>query len=119
MSRQIIISYQINNITTNIDIGEWYMLGHQQISYQFWSLPILKEIGLERLIVLGYADPVDFVGWEDLEDLDKEISLLEDNFELINFDEGTKKRWFRNLRSSLNRLIVLSPKDSIPFFEIG
>jgi hypothetical protein len=119
MSRQIIISYKQNNIETRIDIGEWYMLGHQSASHEFWSLPILKKIGLERLTVLGYSDPVYFGGWEDLEDLDKEISLLEDNFEVIDFDEATKRRWFRNLRSSLNRLIVLSPKDSWPLFEIG
>jgi hypothetical protein len=119
MSRQINISYKQNNVETQIDIGEWYMLGHQTTSHEFWSLPILKEIGIKRLAVLGHSDPVYFEGWEDLEELDKEISLLEDNIEIIHFEEDTKKRWLRNLRNSLNRLIVLSPKLSNPLFEIG
>ncbi len=119
MSRQIIISYEQNNKTTNIEIEEWYLLGTQNISYKFWSLPILKEIGIKRLAVLGHSDPVYFEGWEELEELDMEISLLEENIELIDFDEDTKRRWLRNLRNSLNRLIVLSPKESNPLFEIG
>ena len=119
MSRQISISYTKDNQITELNIHECFLFGHQSMSLEFWSLPILKEIGLQQLTVLGYADPIYFFGWEGLEDLDREITLLENNFDIINYDEETKKRWFRNLRSSLNRLIELSPKDSEPLFEIG
>jgi hypothetical protein len=85
----------------------------------FWSLPILKKIGLERLIELGYTDPIGFSGWEDLKELENEISLLEKNKNLIDFNEKLLNRWITNLRYCLNSLIEVSPQNSEPNFMIG
>lgn len=126
MSRSISIWYSQDGKDTTIDTDYNDLLGAQQVSLKFWSLPILKKIGLERLVVLGYTDPIGFTGWEDLKELENEISILENeisilekNKDLINFDEELLNRWIANLRYCFDSLVEMSPQNSEPHFLIG
>jgi hypothetical protein len=119
MSRSISIWYSKENKSVDIDTGHNDLLGTQQASLKFWDLPILKIIGLKRLTILGHADPVWFTGWEDLKELENEISILEENKALIPFDKELLIRWIANLRYCFNILIERSPKSAEPNFMIG
>lgn len=119
MSRNISIWYSQNGNNTSIDTGYNDLFGTQQVSLKFWSQPILKEIGLKRLIVLGYADPIGFIGWDDLKELENEILLLEKNRKRIDFNEELLNRWISNLKFCLNILIEKSPQNAEPNFVIG
>ena len=57
MSRSININYRTpDNETTDIEIRAPYdLLGTQQTSMRFWSLPIWKEVGVTRLAELGHT----------------------------------------------------------------
>ncbi|MGC3968391.1 MAG: hypothetical protein QM775_13755 [Pirellulales bacterium] len=68
MSRSIHIGYEDSNgRKVAIDIRSPYnLLGGQEASLAFWGLPLLKEIGIERLAILGQADPVYFYGWDEM-----------------------------------------------------
>lgn len=65
MSRSISIWYK-NNEGINIDIetDNKKLFGTLQVSLEFWSLPILKGIGLRELTALGYFDPIYFFDWK-------------------------------------------------------
>jgi hypothetical protein len=79
MSRSISISYRDDGTgaDTSIQIRSPYdVLGTQRSSMAFWSIPRIKEVGIERLAELGVTDPVYFFGWEEMALLDREITLL-------------------------------------------
>jgi len=119
MSRSISIWYQRNNVNIDIEVGNSDLLGAQNSSKDFWSNPLLKDYGINRLAELGNLDPVCFVGWSDLKILEKEISILEKEVENINFDKELKHRWLQNLRFCIERLKELAPLDSVPKYMIG
>jgi hypothetical protein len=143
MSRSIAIWYRIDGEDVDIETGNRDLLGTQSISEEFWSLPVLKKLGIERLSDLGHTDPVWFYGWEGLEELEREITLLEQHEKEIVFHpknkvttiysdtweakvqtdvayyQELKLRWIGNLRYCLDKLKQESPKNSIPEFMIG
>lgn len=119
MSRSISIWYKQDNADTNIEVGNRDLLGTQSSSMKFWSLQSLQDFGIKELTKLGYTDPVWFIGSEDLDILENEISILERNKERIDFDEELRNRWIENLRFCFEKLTELTPPDSVPNFMIG
>jgi hypothetical protein len=122
MSRTIDIEYQEagSNRATTIEIrAPYYMLGTQNNSVRFWSIPKLKEIGIARLSKLGETDPIYFTGWDMIADLGREIALLQQHLDAIEFDPELKAQWLSHLVYCYNLLIQTAPKDSIPEFSIG
>jgi hypothetical protein len=122
MSRSITISYKPSNgdSEVNIDIRPpYFLLGGQSTSLQFWSLPVLREIGLTRLVVLGESDPIDFYGWDDLAELQKEIFLLQKNLSKIEFNAHVLSSWLAHLVYCHSLLVLTAPKDSVPCLSIG
>ncbi len=119
MSRSISIWYKQEGKDTDIETGNRDLLGTQQDSLQFWSLPRLAALGLKELTVLGYTDPVSFTGWDELAALDREVTLLEIHIADIPFDEVLKARWIANLRYCLDKLVWITPPDAIPVLMIG
>jgi hypothetical protein len=72
MSRSISIGYryEADGPATPIDVRPpYFLLGTQDISKRFWSIPLLKEIGVSQLSELGVLDPVYFIGWDMMDDL--------------------------------------------------
>ncbi len=102
-----------------MDVGHNDLLGTQEASMAFWSLPIHKTLGIQRLSELGTTDPVWFKGWDGLARLDTEVAILEEHIESIPFPEELRARWIQNLRLCLDRLKASAPPDSIPQFMIG
>lgn len=94
MSRSITIGYRdlADSPSTRIEVRPpYFLLGTQETSKQFWSIPKLKEIGITKLSELGVLDPVYFIGWEMFEDLHREITLLQKNLNDIDFDPEIKR----------------------------
>lgn len=120
MSRSISIWYT-DNEGKNIDIETDYydLFGTQQVSLKFWSLPILKEIGLKELTVLGYSDPIYFSNKEGMVILAKEISILEENKEKILFNEELIDKWIGNLKYCFEKLMKETPINCEPCLTIG
>src|SRR5262245_49640848 len=117
MSRSIRISYRQcpNGPETSIEVRPpYFLLGTQQTSKQFWSNPRLVELGITELTRLGISDPVCFVGWDMLADLLREIKLLQENLESIEFDPEIKAHWLSHLVYCYYLLVQTAPKDSIP-----
>ena len=121
MSRSIVISYvDAAGKETDIEIPPpYYLLGAQHSSLKFWSIPRLKEVGIERLTILGETDPVNFWGWEDIALLEKEITLLAKHLESVDFYPSKKAEWLSHLTFCYHLLIALTPKDCTPRLEIG
>jgi hypothetical protein len=121
MSRSISISY-VDAAGKDIDIEvrpPYYLLGTQQTSLNFWGIPRLKEIGIERLTILGECDPIGFWGWDDLALLGREIELLARHLPEIDFDVEVKASWLSHLTYCYNVLLATAPKDSRPVFTVG
>lgn len=121
MSRSIDISYKdAAGKDTAIELRPpYYLFGFQQSSLKFWSIRRLKEIGIERLTVLGETDPIFFWGWEDMAVLGREIELLAKHLESIDFDPETKAQWLSHLTFCYHLLIASTPRGCIPELMIG
>jgi len=120
MSRAISVWYErADGQAVDVEVGNEDLLGTQEASKAFWSLPIHKTLGIVRLSELGTIDPVWFRGWNELATLEREVAILEQHIESIPFSEEPKTRWIRNLRLCLDRLKSSAPPDSIPELMIG
>jgi hypothetical protein len=122
MSRSISIGYQHDGSGPVIDIEvrpPYYLLGTQQTSKRFWSIPKLREIGITELTELGVTDPVNFYGWDMMAELGREIMLLEQNLESIEFASEIKAQWLSHLVYCYYLLVQTAPKGSVPVFMIG
>lgn len=122
MSRSISISYRDETSGQDIPIevrSPYDLLGTQGSSKHFWSIPRIKQIGIQRLAELGVTDPVYFFGWGEMKLLDHEIKLLAEHLGSIEFHSETKATWLSNLTYCYHVLIESAPKKSIPIFGIG
>jgi hypothetical protein len=121
VSRSIDISYEdASGKDVDIEIrAPYYLLGHQRSSLAFWSIPRLKEIGIERLTILGECDPVYFWGWDDISVLGREIDLLAKHLQEIDFNPDVKCSWLSHLTYRYHLLIASTPKDCKPKLGIG
>ena len=97
----------------------YYLLGCQQTGLRFWSIPRLKEIGIERLAILGETDPIGFWGWDDLALLGRETDLLSLYLAEIDFDPEMKASWLSHLTYCYHLLRETAPTDSRPVCTIG
>ena len=121
MSRSIDIRYQDsdgNNVSIDIR-APYFLFGCQQPSIEFWSKPVLKEIGIERLAVLGESDPVYFCGWDDMSLLCREMELLSKHLAKIDFSPETKASWLSHLMYCYHVLTETAPRNSVPQLTIG
>jgi hypothetical protein len=122
MSRSINIRYRhaANGPETPIEVRPpYYLLGTQHTSQRFWSIPRLREIGITQLTELGVSDPVYFIGWEMMADLGREILLLQQHLESIEFELEIKAQWLSHLVYCYHLLVQTAPKESVPVFTIG
>src|SRR5262245_39439743 len=122
MSRSINIGYRHDSSgpETPIEVRPpYFLLGTQPTSMRFWGLPRLREIGITHLAELGVCDPVYFVGWDMLEDLGRELMLLQAHLESIEFHPELKAQWVSHLVYCYHLLLQTAPKESIPEFTIG
>src|SRR5262245_55348658 len=100
MSRSISIGYRqrAGAPETPIEVpAPYYLLGTQSTSMRFWAIPRLREGGITQLTELGVTDPVYFIGWEMMADLDREITLLRQHLGSIEFDPELKAQWLSHL----------------------
>jgi len=121
MSRQIDISYE-DAAGKDIEIEirpPYYLLGTQQPSLKFWSIPCLKEVGIERLTILGETDPVNFWGWDDIAVLGRELELLAKHLESVDFHPEAKAQWLSHLTYCYHLLIASTPRGCTPKLGIG
>jgi hypothetical protein len=122
MSREVNIGYRsaADGSETAIEIrAPYFLLGTQATSRRFWSLPRLREVGITQLTELGVIDPVDFVGWDMLANLRREIGLLQDHLPEIDFDPDLKAWWLAHLVYCYSLLVFTAPPDSTPILTIG
>jgi hypothetical protein len=122
LSRSISIGYRekADGPAVPIEVPPpYFLLGTQQTSMRFWSIPRLKELGITLLTEPGVSDPVNFVGWDMLADLRQEIGMLEENLESIDFYPEIKAQWLSHLLYCYYLLVQTAPNDSIPEFSIG
>jgi hypothetical protein len=122
MSREINIGYrhEDNGPETAIEVrAPYFLLGTQSTSMQFWSLSRLWEIGITQLTELGVGDPVYFVGWDMMAELQREIALLQEHIAEIEFDPDLKASWLSHLVYCYYLLVLTAPKESTPVFTIG
>jgi hypothetical protein len=122
MSRQISIGFRMTEVgnQTAIEVrAPYFLFGTQQTSKSFWSLPVWKTIGVMRLAELGTTDPIYFVGWSMMDDLERDIRLFENNFTKIDFDPDVKSWFLAHLVYCHGLLVSVAPKDSIPELTIG
>ncbi|WP_144973998.1 hypothetical protein [Bremerella volcania] len=122
MSREIYIGFRLTDASdeTAIEVrAPYFLFGTQQTSKAFWSLPIWKSIGLSHLAELGMTDPVYFIGWPMIDELEREIRLFENNLTKINFDPDVKSWFLAHLIYCHSLLVSTAPKDSIPELTIG
>ena len=121
MSRAINICFQTaDDSTVDIEIrAPYFLLGTQQASKQFWSLPIWEKIGVEHLASLAQTDPIYFVGWEMLDQLSGELQLFQRHIAEIEFDADIRASWLSHLVYCHNLLIMKTPKDATPTLTIG
>jgi hypothetical protein len=122
MSRSISIGYrhEAGGAETPIEVRPpHYLLGTQNMSRRFWSIPRLRDIGITQLAELGVSDPVYFIGWDRMAELGREIALLQQNVEAIDFDPEIKAQWLSHLVYCYHLLVQTAPKESIPEFVIG
>jgi hypothetical protein len=121
MTRSICIYYyDADGAAASIEVGPPYdLFGTQKPSLAFWSLPRIKEIGIERLAELGVTDPVYFTGWDDMALCDREIELFRQNFASIDFNSEMKAAWLSHLTYCYCLLIEKAPPTSMPVLMIG
>jgi hypothetical protein len=122
MSRNIVISYvdAATGQEVPIDVpAPYFLFGTQRPSMRFWSIPRIKDVGVERLAILGHSDPVWFAGWDDLAILNREIALLGQHLEEFDFYPESKAEWLSHLTYCYHLLRETAPKDAEPRFEIG
>jgi hypothetical protein len=121
MSRSISIRYiDANGQDHDIEVGEYReLLGGQRSSMTFWSIPEIKQAGIERLSELGVTDPVIFYGWEDMALLAREIELLNKHLPNIDYDVKTKAYTLSQLIYCYQLLVGTAPRDSTPSLMIG
>ena len=122
MSRSIDIGYrnEASGLKTPIEVRPPYdLLGTQSTSKRFRSLPRLRDLGITQLSALGETDPVYFVGWDMMADLWREIALLQQHLESIEFDAEIKAQWVSHLAYCYFLLVQTAPKESVPEFTIG
>jgi hypothetical protein len=121
LSRAICISYQSpDGQKFSIQVPDCKdVLGPQRSSMRFWALPRLREIGIERLAILGETDPVIFHDWQDMDLLCREIKLLDDNLASLDFPIECKQEWLQRLQFCFDLLTKTAPPDSTPIFMIG
>lgn len=121
MSRRITISYDdASGANRDIEVRPpYFLLGTQRTSKAFWSLPRIKEVGIERLAELGVLDPVYFSGWEEMAILDREITLLRQHLASIEFHVETKVAWLSHLTYCYQLLVETAPKEARPVFGVG
>jgi hypothetical protein len=122
MSRSISIGYrqQADGPETPIEVrAPYYLLGTQSTSKRFWATPKLREVGITQLAELGASDPVCFIGWDMMADLDREITLLRQHLGSIEFDPELKSQWLSHLVYCYHLLVLTAPKESAPEFTIG
>lgn len=122
MTRTIDIGYRDTPgaACTGIDIpNPYYLFGVQDLSKEFWSLPVLQELGITTLSQLGRIDPVIFADWEMLDVLAHEIRLFHDFIRMIGFHPEVQARWLGNLTYCHALLVATAPVESIPELWIG
>jgi hypothetical protein len=122
MSRDIYIGYRhtADGPETPIEVRPpYYIFGTQHTSKRFWSIPRLREIGITQLTELGDGDPIYFIGWDMMADLRREILLLQENLETIEFDPEIKAQWLSHLIYCYYLLVQTTPKECIPELTIG
>src|SRR5688572_7892848 len=122
MSREINIGYQFSESgpTTDLELrAPYFLFGTQRSSMEFWNLPRIREIGITHLAQLGVLDPIYFVGWDGMEDLRREIELLQNNLDTIDFQPELKASWLSHLVYCYSLLTLTAPKESIPILTIG
>lgn len=121
MSREISIGYRYcDGRETDIEVrAPYFLLGCQETSKRFWSLPELGEVGITRLTELGVCDPVYFIGWDMVADLRRELDILHEHLASIDFAVELKASWLAHLVYCFHLLILTAPKDSTPMFTIG
>jgi hypothetical protein len=122
MSRDIYIGYQHDDSgpETRIEVRPpYFIFGTQSTSMRFWSIPRLREIGIIHLTELGVGDPINFVGWDMMADLDREITLLQRHLNSIEFHPELKAQWLSHLIYCYCLLVQTAPKTSIPVLSIG
>jgi hypothetical protein len=121
MSRDISIGYRYGDgPETAIEIrAPYFLFGTQSTSKKFWSLPKVREIGIEQLAELGMGDPIYFDGWEMMADLRREMELLHEHMADIEFDPDIKASWLVHLMYCYHLLVLMAPKDSTPMLTIG
>jgi hypothetical protein len=122
MSRSISIGYRLESggPETPIEVrAPYYLFGTQATSERFWSIARLKQVGITLLSELGNTDPICFIGWDMMSDLAREIALLQQHLESIDFDLEIKARWLSHLIYCYFLLVQTAPKESIPELTIG
>lgn len=121
MSREISIGFRYGDgPETAIDvIAPYFLLGCQDTSKRFWNLARLQDIGITLLARLGVSDPVYFVGWDMMADLRREINLLHEHLDTIDFHPDIKASWLAHLMYCYHLLVLSAPSDSTPVFTIG
>jgi len=122
MSRSISIGYMESPGGPQVSIeisAPYYLLGTQQTSLQFWSLPIWERIGVKQLAALGRTDPVYFWGWEMMDELAEELRLYQEHLAEIEFQPEVKAAWLAHLIYCYSLLVSQTPRDSIPELVIG
>ena len=122
MSRSITISYRdaVTEAETTIEVEPpYFLLGGQRSSMAFWAIPRIREVGIERLALLGDGDPIYFFGWEEMGLLDREITLLGRHLASIDYLVEVKASWLCHLIYCYHLLMEKAPKESVPIFGIG
>jgi hypothetical protein len=121
MSREIDIGYvDAAGKEVRIEIQPpYFLLGTQRPSKMFWSIPRIKEVGIEQLSILGELDPVYFWGWDGLAALGREIELLGRHLHEFYFEPESKAAWLSHLTYCYHLLNDMAPKDSEPQLGIG
>lgn len=122
MSRSINIGYRFsdNGAETRIEIrAPYFLLGTQKTSKQFWNIPRLREIGISRLTELAETDPIYFIGWDMLAVLRRELELLHEHLDDVDFDAEIKASWLAHLMYCYHLLVLTTPKDGTPELTIG
>lgn len=122
MSRSISISYRDARTgqSTSIEVRPpYFLLGSQRSSMAFWSLQRIKGAGVVRLAELGVTDPVNFIGWEEVGILGREIAALGENLASFPYHAESKAAWLSHLTYCYHLLRETAPADSIPEFCIG
>lgn len=122
MSRDIHISYSdpITGADTPIDVqAPYFLFGTQKSSMEFWSHPRLREVGIHFLTDLGHTDPIDFIGWEMMDELARDIDLLRQHLGEVECYPTLKAQWLAHLTYCYHLLVMTTPKGAEPTMSIG